>query len=261
MCREDKASENVPEGKSHMTERTVGVRMPERLDPASAPVVLSMGGSVLVTGESDERYLPELAGLLRRLSADFPLIVTAGGGRVAREYIRLGRSLGLTETELDELGIDVSRLNARLLASVIGPPCPAYPAGSLADAVRDAHRSRIIVLGGTEPGHTTDGVAGLLAERLRAQRLVNATRVPGLFERDPRKDPSARRIDRLDYAGFRRMVDAAVSGTAGQQFVFDRLGLEALTRAHIPLRIVEGRDLPNLERALRGESFTGTEVR
>jgi len=235
--------------------------MAKLAEAAVAPVVLSMGGSVLVTGDEDERFLPDLATLLRHVAADFPLIVTAGGGRVARDYIRLGRSLGLTETELDELGIVVSRLNARMIAAVIGPPCPPHPPTSLADAVREAHRSRIVVLGGTEPGHTTDGVAGLLAERLRAQRLVNATRVPGLFERDPRKDPSARRIDRLDYAGFRKMIDSSVTGSAGQQFVFDRLGLESLARAKIPLRIVQGRDLPNLEHALRGEEFVGTEIR
>jgi uridylate kinase len=235
--------------------------MAEHAGATVAPVVLSMGGSVLVTGDGDERFLPDLATVLRNLSHDFPLVVTPGGGHVARDYIRLGRTLGLTETELDELGIDVSRLNARLLSAVLGPPSPPHPPSSLADAVREAHRSRLLVLGGTEPGHTTDGVAGLLAERLRAQRLVNATRVPGLFERDPRKDPTARRIDRLDYVGFRKMVDAAVSGTAGQQFVFDRLGLESLARAKIPLRIVQGRDLPNLERALRGQDFVGTEIR
>jgi uridylate kinase len=244
-----------------MTKRPLRFPMAGRAPPGSAPVVLSMGGSVLITGDEDERFLPDLAAVLQKVAIEFPLVVTAGGGRVARDYIRLGRALGLTETELDELGIDVSRLNARLLAAVIGPPCPAHPPTSLAEAVHEAHRSRIVVLGGTEPGHTTDGVAGLLAERLRAQRLVNATRVPGLFERDPRKDPSARRIDRLDYAGFRKMVDSAVSGTAGQQFVFDRLGLESLARAKIPLRIVQGRDLSNLERALRGEEFVGTEIR
>ena len=230
-------------------------------EASAAPVVLSMGGSVLVTGDGDERFLPDLAALLKKVSIDFPLVVTTGGGRVARDYIRLGRILGLTETELDELGIDVSRLNARLLAAVLGPPCPPHPPTSLAEAVREAHRSRILVVGGTEPGHTTDGVAGLLAERLRARRVVNATRVAGLFERDPRKDPTARRIDRLDYAGFRKMIDASVAGTAGQQFVFDRLGLESLARAKIPLRIVQGRDLSNLELALRGENFVGTEIR
>jgi uridylate kinase len=234
--------------------------MAGRPGPTSRPVVLSVGGSILLTGDADERFIPELVHLLRTVAQELPLVITVGGGRIARDYIRLGRALGLTETELDELGIDVSRLNARLLAAVIGPPCPAHPPNTLADAVREAHRSRIIALGGTEPGHTTDGVAGLLAERLRALRLVNATRVPGLFERDPRKDASARRIDRLDYTGFRKMVEAAATGAAGQQFVFDRLGLESLARAKIPLRIVEGRDLPNLEHALRGEKFIGTEI-
>ena len=243
-----------------MTERPLRFSM-GKLPPATdAPLVLSMGGSVLVTGDEDERFLPNLAALLRKVAADFPLVVTTGGGRVARDYIRLGRALHLTETELDELGIDVSRLNARLLAAIIGPPCPPHPPTSLAEAVHEAHRSRILVLGGTEPGHTTDGVAGLMAERLRALRLVNATREPGLFERDPRKYPSARRIDRLDFAEFRKMIDASVAGTAGQQFVFDRLGLESLARAKIPLRIVQGRDLSNLERALRGEEFVGTEI-
>lgn len=244
-----------------MTKRPLRRPMAEAGAADMSPVVLSMGGSVLVTGDGDERFLPELAGLLRKLSKEFPLVVITGGGRVARDYIRLGRALGLTEIELDELGIDVSRLNARFLAAVVGPPCPPHPPSSLADAVREIHRARIVVLGGTEPGHTTDGVAGLLAERLRARRLVNATRVPGLYERDPRKDPTARRIDRLDYAGFRKMIDASVPGTAGQQFVFDRLGLESLARAKIPLRIVQGRDLPNLEQALRGQDFVGTEIR
>jgi uridylate kinase len=248
-------------GKRHKTERRLLHAMTEPREAGVAPVLLSMGGSVLVTGEGDERFLPELAALLTKVARDIPLVITTGGGRVAREYIHLGRALGLTETELDELGIDVSRLNARLLAAVLGPPCPPHPPTSIAEAVREAHRSRLVVLGGTEPGHTTDGVAGLLAERLRAQRLVNATRVPGLFERDPRKDPTARRIDRLDYPGFRQMVDAAVAGTAGQQFVFDRLGLESLARAKIPLRIVQGRDLPNLEKALRGAEFVGSEIR
>lgn len=226
----------------------------------AAPVVLSLGGSVIVTGDDDERFLPALADLLRRLSAETPLVVTTGGGRTARDYIRLGRALGFSEVELDELGIDVSRLNARLVATLLGPPASSHPPATIAEAVREAHRSPLVVLGGTEPGHTTDGVAGLLAERLRAARLVNATRVAGLYERDPRKDPTAKRIERLDFAAFRSLVDRATAGTAGQQFVFDRLGIDCLARARIPLRIVQGRDLPNLERAIRGLDFVGTEV-
>ncbi|MHB8352549.1 MAG: UMP kinase [Thermoplasmata archaeon] len=225
------------------------------------PLVLSVGGSVLLTGEGDLEYLRALAELLRRIGRERPLVVTTGGGRTAREYIHLARALGLTEIELDELGIDVTRLHARLLAGLVGPPCPAHPPTNLAEAVRDAHRVSPVILGGTEPGHTTDGVAALIAVRLRADRLVNATRVRGVYETDPARDPTARRIDRMEWAPFRRMVrDAVGAGAAGQEFLFDALGAESLARAGIPLVVVHGRDLPNLERALRGEPCDGSRI-
>ena len=232
---------------------------PARLPPLR-PVVLSVGGSVFLAGDHDARYVVQLARLLRRLGRSFPLVVTVGGGRTAREYIRVGRELGLTEVELDELGIEVTRLHARLLASRVGPPTPAQPPVSVAAAVHEVHRVSPVVLGGTEPGHLTDGVAALVAVRLRAARLVNATNVTALHDADPRKDSTARAIPQISWPEFRRMVHQASSGEAGEQFLFDRLGADALARARIPLRIVHGRNLPNLEKAILGRPFQGTTV-
>jgi uridylate kinase len=224
-------------------------------------VVVSVGGSVLAMGSGDAAYFDKLASLLRSLARELPLVVTTGGGRVAREYIRLGRALGLTEVELDEIGIDVTRLHARILAARIGPPAPPHPPTTIAQAVHEAHRVSPVILGGTEPGHTTDGVAALLATRLRAARLVNATRVEGLYDRDPRKDAHARLLTRMSWPQFRSIVYRNVrGGEAGPEFVFDRLGTDLLSRAQIPLRIVQGRDLDNLEAAIRGRPFHGTRV-
>ena len=229
-------------------------------DPAREPVVVSVGGSVLFTGNGDREYFEQLADLLRRAGQGRPIVVTTGGGRTAREYIQLGRALGLTEFELDEVGIEVTRLHARLLAARIGPPTPGHPPTTVPGVVEQLRVGSPVVLGGTEPGHTTDGVAALVAVRLRAARVVNATDVDGVYERDPRRYPDARRIERLSWEEFRGMVDAGTSGEAGQNFLFDRLGAEALARAHIPLLIVPGRDLPNLEAALEGRPFRGSEV-
>ncbi|HEV2167176.1 MAG TPA: UMP kinase [Thermoplasmata archaeon] len=223
-----------------------------------APVALSVGGSVLTTGSDDAEYLGRLADLLRRRGQEFPLIVTTGGGKTARDYIRLGRALGLTEVELDEIGIEVTRLHARLLAARIGPPTPSSPPTNIGDAVREAHRFSPVVLGGTEPGHTTDGVAALLAERLRAVRFVNATREDGLFDRDPRVHPGAKRISRIGFEEFRAIVQRGSSGEAGQEFLFDRLAADTLARAKIPISILDGRDLENLDAALTGRPFRGT---
>jgi len=232
--------------------------MPARAARAGSPLVVSIGGSVLLTGDRDREYLSRLAELVRRVGRTRPLVVTVGGGRVARDYIRLGRELGLTEFELDEIGIDVTRVNARLLAALVAPPTPALPPATVAAAVHEVHRASPVVMGGTEPGHTTDGVAALVAARLRAERLVNATNVAGLYDRDPRARPGARRIAAATWSEFSALVDASVRGGAGENFLFDRLGAQTLQRANIPLAIVDGRDLPSLEAALEGRSFDGS---
>ncbi len=252
---------DAPDGAdTHKTRRASLAGMPARRRPPPPPVVLSLGGSVLFREEDDAAYLAKVADLLRKLGRSMPLLVTTGGGRTARQYIRLGRELGLTEVELDELGIEVTRLHARLLAGRIGPPCPARPPSTVAEAVHELHRASPVVLGGTEPGHTTDGVAAMLAVRLRAARLVNATDVDGVYDRDPHRHPEAHRIDRLRWSQFRELVMAGTSTEAGQNFLFDRLGAEMLARAGIPLAIVNGRDLSNVDRAVRGRPFRGSRV-
>jgi uridylate kinase len=227
---------------------------------AKVPVVVSIGGSVLLTGDRDREYLASLADLLGRLGRRFPLAVTTGGGRTARDYIRLGRALGLTEVELDELGIEVTRLHAHLLAARIGPPAPSHPPETIRATVAALRAGSPVVLGGTEPGHTTDGVASLLAVRLRAARVVNATDVDGVYDRDPRTAPDARRREQIRWPEFRSMVERGATGEAGQNFLFDRLGADLLSRAAIPLAVVAGRDLANLEKAVLGRPFAGTMV-
>jgi uridylate kinase len=234
--------------------------MPRREPSEVRPVVVSVGGSVLLTGDDDAGYLDRLASLLRRLGREMPLVVTTGGGRTAREYIGLGRRLDLTEVELDELGIDVTRLHARLLAARIGAPTPAHPPTTLREVVHELARASPVVLGGTEPGHTTDAVAALVAVRLRAARMVNATNVDGLYDHDPRTHPDARRVETISWADFRALVHGAATGAAGENFPFDRLGADSLARAKISLSIVQGRNLVALEAAMLGRPFDGTRV-
>jgi uridylate kinase len=234
--------------------------MPRSASTAARPVVLSVGGSVLVTGRDDLDYLTRLAALIGRVGRGRTLVVTTGGGRVAREYIDLGRSLGLTEVELDEIGIDVTRLHARLLAAKVGPPAPVHIPTTISSAVQEAHRNSPVVLGGTEPGHTTDGVAAMIAVRLRAERVVNATAVDGVYDRDPARDAQARRHDRMSWEAFRAMIHSQTTSTAGQRFVFDQLGANVLAGARIPLLVVDGRELENLEKAIEGQPFDGSVI-
>lgn len=220
---------------------------------------MSLGGSVLVPGEDDAHYLAELARLLRAVSRQVRLFAVTGGGRVARYYIETGRALRVPERRLDELGIGITRMNARLLGAALKGRANREPARSYAEAARLARRYPIVLMAGTRPGHTTDRVSASLARAVRASRIVNATSVAGVYTADPRTHADARL---LEHVGFEELVRLAGEGhrAAGPSMVFDPVAARVLARDRIPLSVVRGRDLDALEAAILGRPFRGTLV-
>ncbi len=222
-------------------------------------VVLSLGGSILVKDEDPSAYLEELAKMLVEVSSAAKVYVVTGGGRIARFYIRAGRALGATEQHLDLMGIDATRLNARLvIAALKGHACPEPPK-DYGEAVRAGASYPIVVMGGVTPGVTTDAVSARLAERVGATRLVNATSVDGAYTADPKKDVCAKRIPRMSHEELVRLVSGTAKG-AGPTTVFDPVGADVLMRARIRLVIVDGRSMKNLGLALEGKECMGTVV-
>jgi len=222
-------------------------------------IVLSLGGSVLAPGEPDAAFLRALADVLRSLARSRRLFVVTGGGRTARAYIEAGRALGAPEPYLDRLGIKITRLNARLLIAALGGKSPDEMPHTVEDAVAAGEISRLVVMGGTTPGHTTDAVAAELAEAVHAARLVNATSVDGVYSADPRKDPAAKRLERVTHAELVRLSGKA-HARAGPSIVFDPKAARIVARARIPVAVVGGRDLEAVRNAVLGKPFRGTRV-
>ncbi len=159
-------------------------------------VVISLGGSILIPNLEKNRikaYLP----VLREIAAQHRLFVVVGGGGEARRYIELARTLAIDEGTADEIGILITRLNATLLISALDGD--AYPkvAESHAEAKKFAETGKIVVMGGITPGQTTDAVAAVLAERVRADVFINVTSVDGIYSADPKKVRNAKRYDTL----------------------------------------------------------------
>src|SRR5438128_3214412 len=222
-------------------------------------VVVSLGGSVLVPGDDDARYLRDLAALFREVSTRVTLFVGTGGGRIARYYIETGRALGIGERTLDEFGIAVTRLNARLLAAALNGRANREPAKTYAEAAALGRRHAIVVMAGTRPGHTTDRVSASLARVVHAARIVNATSVAGGHTTDPKKGPTARLLARTT---FRELLDLARTRhtVAGPSIVFDPVAARVVARDRTPLSVVAGRDLKALRSAILGDPFRGTLV-
>lgn len=222
-------------------------------------VVVSLGGSVLVPDDRDDAYIAKLAKVLKTCARTVKVFVVTGGGRPSRYYIETGRALGASERRLDAFGIEITRMNARLLAVALGDDTNPDPARTVAEAARLAPRRRIVLMGGTRPGHTTDRVAAALAKAVRAVRIVNATSVDGVYSADPRKDPRAVRFERITHAELVRLSGARHEA-AGPRIVFDPAGARVAARARIPILVVDGRDLGAVRRAVLGRPFHGTVV-
>jgi uridylate kinase len=81
-------------------------------------------------------------------------------------------------------------------------------------------QGRIVLLGGGtgNPFFTTDTTAVLRAAEIGAQAVLKATNVDGVYSADPKKDPSAKRFDRLTHsqaiAGDYRVMDATAFALA-----------------------------------------------
>jgi len=224
-----------------------------------AVVVLSVGGSLLNPGTPDTAYARRLAATLTAARAK--LAVLTGGGKSARTYADAIRAAGGSEFAADEAAILATRQNALLLVSALG--AAAHPCFSLTfdAAARAALSGRIVVMGGTIPGITTDADAALLAEKLGAVRLVNLSNIAGIYDADPRTNPKAKRYSTLSYARLIELATEADKRRAGENFVFDLLACKIIARSRIEAHFIDGRDFASVTAAIAGKPHAGTVVR
>jgi uridylate kinase len=222
-------------------------------------VVISIGGSVLAP-DLDARRVEAHAAALERIAGEgCELGAVVGGGGVARQYIGAARDLGANEVRLDQIGIDVTRINARLLIAALGSDVDPKPAHDYEEAGDAFRRGDTVVMGGVMPGQTTDAVAAALAEYVDADLLVYATSVDGVFSADPGTDETAEKYDELSAS---ELVDVVVpmSRDAGASAPVDLLAAKLVERAGIRTVVLDGTDPARVERAvLRGE-HSGTDV-
>ena len=219
-------------------------------------IILSLGGSVVLSDEANVTFLKNLAIMLQKISEQYKLFVIVGGGKIARQYIQLGRTLGFHEQLLDQLGIDITRVNARVLTNLLNESNKEMPY-TTSEAIKLKHK--IIVMGGTNPDHSTDLVGAELAEKTKAVRFVNATNVDGIYDKDPHKYPDARQLKEVTIDHLIQTYGTTWDA-AGKNVIMDGPALAVIKKAHIPTFVVNGKRLDELEKALMGQSFNGTTI-
>lgn len=219
-------------------------------------VVIKLSGSIF-SQDTDYAKIRKYAEMLSDISNRVQPIVIAGGGKVARHYINLARNLGSDEANLDIIGIEVSRLNAKLLITALGDQAYSQVPKNLEEVAIAVDSSKIVIAGGLHPGQSTNATSALIAETSKASSFVNATDVDGIYDSDPNTNTKARLFKEITVNECMEIlrVESAMAGTYD---LMDIIALKVIERSKIPTRVVRS-DTSDIRDAVDGKDI-GTKI-
>jgi len=218
-------------------------------------IVIKLSGRIF--GMDNVKVLKDYASFLVKISKFCQPIVIAGGGTIARHYISHARTSGADESTLDELGIEISRLNAKLLIYALKNKAYSHPPTTLQEVKYAVDDGLIIVAGGLHPGQSTNGTAALIAEKVKAEQFLNATDVDGVYDMDPNKYKKAKKFKRIEMKNLKNML-VHEDSVAGGYDLMDIVALKIIERSKIKTRILKA-EPKIIEKAIKGADV-GTEI-
>jgi uridylate kinase len=220
-------------------------------------VAIKLSGSIF-SEERNQDTIKKYAEMLTDISIDVQPIVIAGGGKIARHYINLARCLGSDEASLDIMGIEVSRLNAKLLIVALGEQAYSQVPKNLEEVTIAAESGKIVIVGGLHPGQSTNATSALIAEKVRATRFLNATDVDGIYDLDPNTNRNAKLLNEITVSECMEILKDG-SSMAGTYDLMDIVALKVIERSKIPTRVLRS-DITNIRDAVIGIYHMGTEI-
>lgn len=139
------------------------------------------------------------------------IAIVIGGGNIWR--FRDYRETGIERVTSDNIGMLATIMNAVAMQSSFehfGQPCRVSTAISIPQiaepylrrkVIRHLEKGRIVICaaGTGSPYFTTDSAAALRALELNCEVVLKATKVDGVYDKDPNKDPTAKRYESITY--------------------------------------------------------------
>jgi uridylate kinase len=193
-------------------------------------ILLKLGGEALA-GEGGFGIDPHEADIvaakvrrLRDLGAEVAIVIGAGNLWRGKD----GQAHGMEQTTADHMGMLATVMNSLALADALNRVglesrvMTAIEMRSVAEpyirgrAVRHLEKGYTVILaaGTGNPYFTTDTAAALRAMEIHAEVLIKATKVDGVYDQDPKKNPDAKRFDHLTYIEALNMRVGVMDSTA-----------------------------------------------
>lgn len=189
--------------------------------------------------------------------AKIQLAVVVGGGNIVRGS-RLSK-LGVTKATADYMGMLATVVNALALQDIIekmGIPTrllTAIPMEAVAEpfirrrCIRHLEKGRVVILaaGTGNPHFTTDTAAALRATEINAEAILKATKVNGVYDCDPLKNPRAKFYSALSY------MDVLKEHLQ----VMDSTAITLCMENHIPIIVFNLKKAGNISKVIHGEKL------
>lgn len=179
-------------------------------------ILLKLSGEMLMQGQAfgiNPESCQALANYIKHLhAAGLEIGIVIGGGNIFRG--RHLEAIGIARSPADQMGMLATLINGVALQEALenigcktkvltSLDCPKVAESYTWRAAIEALKSKTVVIfvGGTgNPYFTTDTAAALRASEIRADILLKATKVDGIYSKDPLKYPDALRYPSLSYS-------------------------------------------------------------
>ncbi len=220
-------------------------------------ILIKFGGSIMTPHLPDSAYIKKFCKFIKKLNKKYRFILVVGGGGVNTIYNETAKKISKVDSEgLDWIGIYASRLNARLLASVLGNKC--HPR-IITDPTSTLNWKKDFLVGaGWKPGWSTNYVALVLAKKIKADMIITATNTDYVFNKDPNKYKDAKPLKAISWQALREMI-----GDEWQPRMHAPLDPSAIRFAQknkMQVINLNGKNIPNLKKAIEEKNFKGTVI-
>ena len=223
-------------------------------------ILLKLSGEAL-GGDGHVSICPEavhnMAEQIREVrELDVQVVVVVGGGNIFRGLP--GSERGIERATGDYMGMLATVINALALQDAlekIGVPTRVQSAITMSQvaepfirrrAVRHLEKGRVVIFGGGtgNPYFSTDTAAALRANEIGAEVILKATKVDGIYDSDPKRNPRAKRFARISY------LDALRK----QLKVMDSTAFSLCMDNHMPIIVFDLFRPHNFRRVVMGET-------
>jgi uridylate kinase len=190
------------------------------------------------------------------------IAIVIGGGNIFRGLA--GASAGMERTSADYMGMLATMLNALALQNILEQKGiytrvqSAIEMQQLSEvyirrkAIRHLEKKRVVIFaaGTGNPYFSTDTAAALRAMEIGAEVILKGTKVDGVFDRDPMKDPTAKKYDEMT---FFEVIEKRLA-------VMDSTAVTLCMDNNLPLIVFNIKEKENIQKILLGEKI-GTLIR